>query len=152
MLLTDTGFRHWAARPAVQAGFVFLVMLAANLLVKLLAFGGIEFESRIPWTLNIAFLLLFSIYNVVLGLLYSTGYRYWTYSISCFIGLAFLSAWSAKWLSHLSMDEAGSFRWLYLVFFMVYFLIMMITLAIRKIVSLAEQDDHRFDEANPKDN
>jgi hypothetical protein len=50
------------------------------------------------------------------------------------------------------MDEAGSFRWLYLVFFIVYFLIMMITLAIRKIVSLAEQDDHRFDEAGPKDN
>lgn len=152
MLVTNTGFRPWAARPVVQALLVFFVMLFANLLVKLMAQGGIQFESRLPWTLNIAFLFLFSIYNVVLGLLYSTGYRYWTYSISCFVGLAFLSAWSAKWLSHLSMDEAGSYRWLYFVFFIVYFLIMMITLAIRKIVSVAEQDDHRFDQATPHQN
>lgn len=152
MLLTQTDFRQWAARPVAQALLVFFAMLAANLLVKLMAQGGFEFESRIPWTLNIAFLFLFSIYNVVLGLLYSTGYRYWSYSISCFIGLAFLSAWISKWMSHLSMDEAGSYRWLYFVFFIVYFFIMMITLAIRKIVSMAEQDDHRFDRANRKDN
>jgi hypothetical protein len=152
MRLNNTGFRQWAARPVVQAVLVFFVMLAANLLVKLMAQGGVKFESRIPWTLNIAFLFLFSIYNVVLGLLYSTGYRYWSYSISCFIGLAFLSAWIAKWISHLSMDEAGSYRWLYFVFFIVYFFIMMITLAIRKIVSMAEQDDHRFDRATRQDN
>jgi len=134
--------------PVFQVLLALLIMAIANGAVKMLIQGGMSFEIRVPWTLNIAFLFLFAIYNVILGLVYSPKTRYWLVSIFCFIGLALLSGAFSHWLSGLEIDEAGSYRWLYFVFFVVYLLIMIIILAIKKIVQLAEQDDHRFDQIN----
>lgn len=138
--------------PLVQALTALLIMVVANGLVKMLIQGGMSFETRVSWTLNIAFLFLFAIYNVVLGLMHSPKSQYWLISILCFIGLALLSGVFSHWLSGLAIDEAGSYRWLYFVFFIVYLLIMAIILAIKKIVSLAERDDRRFDQINHNKN
>jgi len=134
--------------PVFQALLALLIMAVANGLVKILILGGISFETRVAWTLNIAFLFLFSMYNVILGLMHSPKTIYWWMSIVCFIGLAMLSGVFAHWISGLAIDEAGSYRWLYFVFFIVYLLIMVIILAIKKIVNMAEQDDRRFDQIN----
>ncbi len=138
--------RNKWTNPVIQALMALLIMAVANGLVKVLIQGGMSFETRVAWTLNIAFLFLYSIYNVILGLMHSPKTGYWYISILCFIGLALLSGAFAHWISGLAIDEAGSYRWLYFVFFMVYLLIMVIILAIKKIVNLAEQEDRRYDQ------
>jgi hypothetical protein len=136
--------------PVIQALMALIIMAIANGVVKLLIQGGMSFETRVSWTLNLAFLFLYAIYNVILGLMFSPTSGYWYRSILCFIGLAMLSGVFAHWISGLSIDEAGSYRWLYFVFFIVYLLIMVIILAIKKIVHLAEQDDRRYDQIRNK--
>lgn len=140
------------AHPVFQAIMVLIIMLLANGIVKILIQGGMSFETRIPWTLNIAFIFLFAMYNVILGLVHSSRSGYWFISMVCFIGLCILGGIFSHWISGLKIDEAGSYRWLYFVFFIVYLLIMVIILAIKKIVHMAEQDDHRFDQINQNKN
>lgn len=143
--------RNKWTNPVIQALIALLIMAIANGLVEVLIQGGMSFETRVSWTLNLAFLFLYAMYNVILGLMHSPKAGYWYTSILCFIGLAFLSGAFAHWISGLAIDEAGSYRWLYFVFFIVYLLIMVIILAIKKIVNLAEQEDRRFDQMrNPK--
>ena len=46
--------------------------------------------------------------------------------------------------SGLTIDEAGSFRWLYVVFTMGYIILLAIVRSMRRIVAMAQKQDKRL--------
>lgn len=128
------------SHPLIQVLLVFILFLVSNLIFKFFTA-----EPNFPWTLAIAFQLLFIIYNIILGLINKPKKWYWMYSLAGFVILMFVNSFMAKSLSGLSMDQAGTYRWIYFVLLPVFFLFIGITTLIRKIVALAEQEDRRFD-------
>ena len=121
--------------PFLQA-FVVLVLFCLSYLVS----RGFEAEQRIAWTLAIAFLLLYILYNVMIGLA--------IYSLAGFAGLIFAFILLAQRFSGLRMDEAGSYRWLFFIFCPIYLLLIAMITIIKKIVQMAEKEDQRFDNQN----
>jgi hypothetical protein len=114
--------------------------------------NGYGAEKRLPWTLAIAFLLLYMVYNAIIGLVSVKIKRYWLYSIYSFAALMFINSFCANRISGLPMDEAGTYRWLFFVFCPVYlFFIVMVSL-IKKVVEIAEREDTRFDNQDQKQN
>ncbi len=126
--------------PFLQLACVFILFLLANAVSKLF-----DTEDRFPWTLAVAFTLLYILYNVIIGLLTARHKYYWVFSIISFFIMMFAGGWIAQKISGLEMDDAGTYRFLYGIFFPIYLLFIAIVTTMKKIVKLAEQDDHRFD-------
>jgi len=122
-----------------------LMLLAAVLIFNLGAAAfhatGIEIEQRFPWTIAASFLLFFSAMNAVLSIFSPNMDNYWTRSILSFVGLAAVSALLAQFFSKLSMNDAGSYKWIYIVVTIGYLVFLLILTAMRKIVDFAQREE-----------
>ncbi len=141
-------FTKIASNPFIQAFGVWLLYLIVMSISFILKVMGMDIEARSPWTLAIAFILLYMLYNVIIGLISDRMARYWLYSLMAFMLLMLLSAFTAGWVSGVGMDEAGTYRWLFFIFCPVYLLFIGMISAIKKIVELAKDDDNRYDNQN----
>lgn len=128
------------SNPFVQVAGVIALYLIVNLI-----FHMVGSEHRMPWTLAIAFQLLYILYTVIIGLMNKAGRTYWTYSIIGYAIIMVLNGFLASWLSGVPMDEAGTYRWIYIILVPIFLLFIGITSLIRRIVAMAEKDDREFE-------
>jgi hypothetical protein len=128
------------ANPFVQVSFIFVLFLLVNWMSDIA--GS---ETKMPWTLAIAFQLLYIIYSIIIGLLNTSNFRYWLFAVAGYVILMFINSFVAGKISGITMDEAGTYRWIYFILIPVFLLFIVMANLIKKIVSLAEQDDRRFD-------
>lgn len=115
-------------------GFLFIVD-ALNLF---------QFDLNNYYTLIITAMMIFSIFNSIISLSSENRNTYWLHSLIGFILMTIIGCISAYLLSGMTIDEAGSFRWLILVFSFGYILFISIVRVMRKIVELAQKQDGRL--------
>ncbi|MBK7427191.1 MAG: hypothetical protein IPI60_09250 [Saprospiraceae bacterium] len=133
-----------APSPPIQAISIFVSFLVVVLLSKIVGYiGWISPGEKFPWVLAGSFILLFSMFNSVLFLNALSPAKYYRNSIYSFAGLAVLSGLSAYLISGLSLSEAGSFRWIFLVLTVGYIVFLSIVGAMKAIMELAKQKDTR---------
>ena len=131
------------SHPPIQA----LLILAIGVLIVGFEWLGnviglMDSDSNSPWIVFTSFVLFFSIANSLMSLKAENMNRYWSRSIIAFMGLLVLSGLFATLFSGLSIDEAGSFRWLFVVLTFGYLVFLSIVRLMKKIVDIAiEQDD-----------
>jgi len=131
-----------AYNPVVQAtvtlGAVLLFILSAKL-IKLT--GLIYVPQRFPWMTAASFLLLFAMGNSVFSLSAKNMLKYWGRSIYSYLGLAVVSGVLAYFTSSMSIDEAGSYRWIYLVLTVGYLVFLGMMAFMRQIVEFAQKEE-----------
>ncbi len=128
--------------PVLQA----VIALGAGLLITILskvvhATGIMAVGPKFPWMSAAAFLLLFAVGNSVFSLAATNLTRYWSRSIYSFGGLALASGLIAWGLSSLTIFEAGSYRWIFIVVTFGYLVFVSIVNFIRRIVDFAEKEE-----------
>ncbi len=97
-----------------------------------------------PWIVSTAMVLLFIILNTVVALRVKLFVPYWITSIVCFIALlAFAYGWSYL-LTGKHIDDVGSFRWLWMVLTLVYFVFFIIVRSMKTIVDFAIRQDNKL--------
>jgi hypothetical protein len=119
---------------------------AANLIVvlggKFAHLTGItEVGQRFPWMSAASFLLFFAIFNSIFSLSAKDGAQFWSRSMMSFIGLAVVNGLLAWLFSSLSINEAGSYRWIYMVVAFGYLVFMSIMNFMKKIVEFAQREE-----------
>jgi hypothetical protein len=127
--------------PVFQASLVLSAILLVDVSAKFLQSAGIGIEQRFPWTVTASFILFFAVFNSVISLLSNNLDSYWTRSILSYVGLAGLAGLAAYLFSSLGINEAGSYRWLYIVLTFGYLLFMSIIGLMRKIVEFAQREE-----------
>ncbi len=127
--------------PINQAIMLLAAVLVFNLGALAFRAAGMEMEQRFPWTIAASFLLFFSAMNAVLSIFVKNTESYWTRSILSFVGLAAVSALLAQLFSKLGMNEAGSYKWIYIVVTIGYLVFLCILSAMRKIVDFAQREE-----------
>tara|TARA_B100000497_G_C7511870_1_gene311742 strand:- start:212 stop:655 length:444 start_codon:yes stop_codon:yes gene_type:complete len=128
--------------PFYQALSVFLGSLFFVFLFRIIEWVGIaEAKDYLPWTMSAAGLLFFAILNSILSLAYENQNLYWLKSIVAFILLVVIGGLVSYLISGLSLNEAMSFRWLYIVFSVGYIVFLTIVRLMRKIVLIAKKQD-----------
>lgn len=133
-------YKH--ASPFLQGGVILGLILLFNLFS--LAGGTGEnslFKPNIYWINTIAFLLVYALFNSVLSAFAEDQNVYWGKSIGTFAAICVLGGLMAYGFSGLTIDEAGSFRWLYMVFAMGYIIFLAMIRTIRKIIKIAQKQD-----------
>jgi len=131
--------------PIYQAG----VAIGFNVLAILILNGTIDYETSpddgiVLWEISFSILLAFMLFNSVFSIPYNNRMQYFRDSIFCFMAVAAVGGLLASFLSGMSMDEAGHFRWLYIVFTFTFLIFLSIVNLMRKIVDIAKRQDARL--------
>lgn len=131
--------------PYIQALLLFGVVLVFDIfyiLGKLI--NDKLFSLNTPWVTALAILLVFSVFCSVMSIPSKNQNSYWRDAIISYFLLMVAASLTAWAFSGLTIDEAGSFRWLYLVVTMGFVIFLAIVRTIRKIVFIAQKQDKRL--------
>ena len=128
------------ATPPVQA--IISIALGLFFMLTCLIFeGSLESRPERPWVFASTFLLFYSIFNVIFSLGAENAEKYWVQAVIGFIvcvgalgGLAYL-------ISGLGMNDAGSFKWIFIVITISYLVFMSIVRAMKSIVDFAQKEE-----------
>ncbi|MCB0546593.1 MAG: hypothetical protein KDD19_03340 [Phaeodactylibacter sp.] len=128
--------------PILQAAITFGGVIVFILLAKLVKLTGlIHVPDRFPWMTAASFLLLFAVFNSVFSLSAENMLKYWGRSVYSYLGLAVASGAVATLFSSLSIDEAGSYRWIYIVLTIGYLVFLAMVASMRQIVDFAQREE-----------
>ncbi len=127
--------------PVFQGLILLSAVVVLNIIAKALQSAGMEVEQRFPWTIAASFVLFFSAMNAVMSIFAKNIDNYWSRSILSFVGLAAVSALLANLFSQMSMDEAGSYKWIFIVLTFGYLIFLFILSAVRRIVDFAQREE-----------
>lgn len=131
-----------ALNPFVQAAITLglsLFMLLSSKLVNLT--GIVTVSDRFPWTTAATFILFFAIFNSVFSLTAGDTRKYWGRSMYAFLGVVLVSGGLAYLFSSISLNDAGSYRWIFFVLSFGYLVFISIMVMARKIVEFAQREE-----------
>ncbi|MEZ4918315.1 MAG: hypothetical protein R2792_04335 [Saprospiraceae bacterium] len=128
--------------PIRLAIMVFLSASGISLLAFLVGWMGItEMDVLFPWSIATAFMLLYAIINSVLSLNADSFGKYWGQSIYSYMALAVLNGLVAWGLSGISIGEAGSYKFIYLVVTFGFLVFLSLVNFMKRIVQFAEKEE-----------
>jgi len=134
---------QFARSPFIQGAVIFGVAFLIASAQKLGNMAGlIESDAIGAWIIFTSFILFFSIATSLMSLKAENMNKYWGRSIITFMAILILSGLIATLYSGLSIDEAGSFRWLFFVMTFGFLVFLSIVRLMKRIVDIAiKQDD-----------
>ncbi|NNK89773.1 MAG: hypothetical protein HKO89_04130 [Saprospiraceae bacterium] len=125
------------------AGIVLVLLL--SLILKLLISGNyISNNPTFYWEGSFSILLIYMVFTCLWSFSFSDKNKYIFHGIIGFVLLAAAGGYIAQIFSKYSMDEAGAFRMLYLIFTICYIIFLGIVNAMRKILELVKKQDARL--------
>lgn len=132
--------------PVYQGITVALMALGFMILLKLLKISNLtEVDERLHWVISGAMMLFFALMNSVLSLQFTGDMnQYWFQATLSYLGTAVVSSLLAYLFSQMTIDEAGTFKWIYFVLTFGYLLFLSIMRFMRKVVQLAQREDDRW--------
>jgi hypothetical protein len=128
--------------PVIQAatilGLVFIVDIFS---VIVAGTNTVGVSNRFPWLCAASFMLFFALFNAVLSASAENTGKYWGRSIYSFMGLALGAGLLAWAFSGLTIGEAGSYRWIYLVVTVGYLVFLGMIAMIKNVVNFAQREE-----------
>ncbi|MEL6141644.1 MAG: hypothetical protein AAFU67_08495 [Bacteroidota bacterium] len=122
--------------PLVQAG----IALAGVLVIDLIAVA-VGAGPRFTWLTATSFMLFFAVFNAVFSVSSRSMLKYWGRSIYAYMGLAAGAGLLAWLFSGLTIYEAGSFMWIYIVVTIGYLVFLTMVTLMRKVVEFAQREE-----------
>jgi len=142
METSKASFLYNAYNPFLQASLLFVSGFMVMSFSKILSWAGIlEFSPKFPWLTAAAFIFCYSIFNSITSLSAKNLNNYWLKSMAAFAVLAVASSFMAYLFSSLTLNEAGSYRWIFTVLTFGYLVFLSILGFIKRIVEFAETED-----------
>ena len=134
--------------PFYQAALAFILIIIADLIVINTTQVPDQLSTSI-WTNCIAMVLFYIVANCLLSLRTATSSKYVRDSIFAFIILSAAGIVISQTFSQKSMDESGSFRWLFIVLATGYMIFLGIINTMKFLLEWARtQDGHLRGEKN----
>lgn len=128
--------------PIFQAITMFIGGFIVTVVAKAVAAAGItEIGERFPWLSAASFMLMFAIFNSISSLAVKETNQYWGRAIMSFMGLAAASGLLAYLFSGLSIWEAGSYSWIYVVLSIGYLIFLGMMSFIKSVVAFAQKEE-----------
>jgi hypothetical protein len=131
--------------PFLQASIVLVLIVIFNVITYVMYTFEMPLAKKgAPWTVFATFMLFYALVNSVLSISATSRNKYWLHSIISYIILGLIGGSLAYLVSGLSIDEAGSYRWILFIFTFCYILFLSIVRTMKKIVTLAQKQDKRL--------
>ncbi len=130
--------------PLKQAAFALVAMLLIDLIYKSFSEGSESGSNpKIYWEITAALILFFAMMNAVFTIAYEDLNYYWKFSIPSFALVLFGGCGLAFLFSGMTMNEAGTFKWILMIFSFGYLILMTMVRSMIKIIKMAQREDTR---------
>src|SRR5688500_9386236 len=144
-MMEESKLATFFLKPLHQAAIIVALIIVLTLVDNFMPHDDEFFKANAgPWIVSTAMVLLFIVINTVVALRIDFIVPYWTFSVACFVGLLAFSYGWCYMLTGKHIDEVGSFRWLWMVLAMVYFIFFGITRSMKRIVDIAIKQDKKL--------
>jgi hypothetical protein len=130
--------------PYYQAAAVIGIMLIFDLFSLGSKDGNALTFAKSVWTNHIAMVLFYILANCMLSLGSDSNLRYVRDSIFAYLALVFVGGLISYGISGMSLDTAGSFRWILMVLSMGYLIFLAMINTMKFVVTLAKKQDSRL--------
>ncbi len=131
-----------AMNPYVQSGIILLGIFVFDLLTKACdSLGLVAVDQITPWTITVAASLFFAVFNSVFSLSSKDINAYWSKSTISYLALTGLGGLLAWAFSGLSLNAAGTYKWILIVVTVSYLVFMSIIGFMRVIVDFAQKEE-----------
>ncbi len=138
----ETSFFEKSYNPIIQGVWVLGFSVVAMLVTKILYWTGLaDVSGQAFWIIAGMSILLFALFNSVLSLSTKDMNQYWTRAIPTYAALMVLNGALAYLFSAMTMQEAGTFKWIFMVLTFGYLLFLSMMRFMRKIVDIAQRED-----------
>ncbi|MBB4077828.1 MFS family permease [Lewinella aquimaris] len=128
--------------PVLQAGVILGIVLVVDVFSLIISgTNTVGVSNRFPWLCAASFMLFFALFNAVLSASAPNTARYWGRSLYSFMGLALGAGLLAWAFSGLTISEAGSYRWIYLVVTVGYLVFLGMISLIKNVVNFAQREE-----------
>jgi len=145
MVNSDKSIFEYKISPFVQGGAVLGAILVFTLITIVFGKLGLaDTDNGTPWLVACSMTFFYAIGNSVLSLAADDQNTYWWQSILTFVLLVVLGGTMAYLFSGVSMDEVGSYRWLYVVFTFGHVLFLTIGRTMKRLVTIAQKQDRKL--------
>lgn len=129
--------------PLKQALGLAIAVLLVLTIIKITQKSGPE-SASLYWEVAACSILFYAMMNSIMSLAYEDQNFYWLYSIMGFAFLLISSLGLSLLYSGVTIDEAGSFRWILLVFTFGYLILLTIFRTMKKVVAFGKREDSRL--------
>ncbi len=133
--------------PFLQGGTILAFVAFIMLVLKGLQMydNTMDISPYAFWVVVGTGMLVFALFNSIISLSVPTDMnQYWTRSTGTYAVLMVLGGCFAWFFSNMTIDEAGSFRWIFMVVTFGYLLFLSLMRFIKKVVFIAQQEDNRW--------
>lgn len=131
--------------PIYQAAGTLALMIIFTGMNSLFSVTGmLDSDQNTPYVIVLGLILFFALFNSIFSLKSANVLRYFSQSIISYMGLLIAGFFFAYLVSSMSIDEAGSFRWLIVVMTLGYLIILVIVRLMKRIVQIALKQDKRL--------
>jgi beta-lactamase regulating signal transducer with metallopeptidase domain len=128
--------------PIMQAGMTLIFALVLMLVLQLVKWSGAAvIGNRNFWIIAGTAILTFALFNSVLSLSTKDMNKYWVQSTASYAVLMVACGGLAYLFSAMTINQAGSFRWIFMVLTFGYLLFLSMMRFMRKIVQIAQKED-----------
>ncbi|MEO1514867.1 MAG: hypothetical protein AAFV95_07635 [Bacteroidota bacterium] len=142
MIQSETSLFERGFSPILQAGFVFACVIVFTLGGRMFnSIGILESGPLFPWMTSASFILFFAIFNSIISLAAKDLNNYWSRSIMSFMALAVCSGFSAYLFSSVTIWEAGSYQWIYIVLTIGYLVFLSMMGFMKRVVEFAQREE-----------
>lgn len=129
-------------RPLYQAVATFtLAMLIMIIGWAFSASGVVDADPLFAWSIGSALMLFFALMNSLLSLKAESFVKYWGASIYSYLGLGLGTSMAAWGFSGISLNDAGSYRWIYIVVTVGFIVFLTMVNLMKIIVRFAEKEE-----------
>lgn len=124
---------------AIATFFVAFLLMALGWLST--SIGVVEVDRLYAWSIGASLMLFFALMNSLLSLKASSFVKYWGASIYSFIGLGLGTSLLAWGFSGVTLKDAGSYRWIYIVVTVGFIVFLTLVNMLKIIVKFAEKEE-----------
>ena len=128
--------------PVLQAAIALGFALALMLVLQFVKWSGAAvIGNRNFWIIAGTAILAFALFNSILSLSTKDMNKYWVQSTASYAVLMVACGCLAYLFSSMTIKQAGSFRWIFMVLTFGYLLFLSMMRFMRKIVQIAQKED-----------
>jgi len=138
-------------RPVQQAVFAAGLGVVIMLVGALVNFSdGVEVSPNFYWLTAASCVLLYAMFNAMISVSAENIDKYWQGAIPMFFGLMLVLSLLAMLLSGISLMEADSYGWIYIILTFGYLAFLSMARFIKNILNIAMREEERTREEERK--
>lgn len=143
--MSDKSIFEYVVPPFVLGVWILIATFIIMMMISFIAFAkNATADPNDFWWTASSFTLLYTVIGSVMSIPHDNQNRYFIQAMITYFVVAGIGAGMAYLFCGVNMDTVGSYKWLYLVFFISFIIFLIVARSSRRLIMMAMRDDRKL--------